>query len=286
MHPAGKRGIERRKKLAALGSQLSGSDVDSPLELRAESSDDAEEFARLLQFWKALFFRQKFARVYTPAAAAEFDGMLQVEHLVKQNVFDGVARHARMVEDAADDDGVVGRVVVPKAAAGMVLAPGELRAPHESVEEAAVEVVENFFQMIVMAAGGADVLASAHLADEARFGGNVVASDIAAITGAVRAIDRLTIKLGEQDVGDRAQHDFGSAFEQVGKADVELPLAEADCVVDGDESIETHVQGWRGRARTEFAIGFVKDFSELWGHVEGRVAEAAISRQQSAISHQ
>src|SRR6266852_4086998 len=143
-----------------------------------------------------------------------------------------------MIEDAADDDGVVCRVIVAEAAAGMVLAPGELRAAHESVEEATVEVVENFFQMIVMAAGRANVFASAHLADEPRFGGNVVAGDIVPIT------------LGEQDVGDRVQHGFGSAFKQVGKADVELSLAEADSVIDGDESIETNVQRRRGRAGT------------------------------------
>jgi hypothetical protein len=46
------------------------------------------------------------------------------------------------------------------------------------------------------------------------------------------------------------------------------------------------VQGRRGRAGTEFAIGFVKDFGKLWGHVEGRVAEATISRQPSALSPQ
>src|SRR5712692_9129254 len=189
-----------------------------------------------------------------------------------------------MIEDAADDDGVVCRVIVAEAAAGMVLAPGELRAAHESVEEATVEVVENFFQMIVVAAGRANVFASAHLADEPRFGGNVVAGDIAAITGAVRAIDRLTIKLGEQDVGDRVQQGFGSAFKQVGKADVELSLAEADSVIDGDESIETNMHRRRRRAGTEFAIRFVKDFGKLWGHVEGRVAEAAISSQPSAFS--
>src|SRR5208282_6764298 len=115
---------------------------------------------------------------------------------------DRIPRHARMVEDAADDDGVVRRVVVAKTAAGVVLAPGKLRTSHESVEEAAVEVVEHFFQMVVVAAGGVDVLASAHLADEARFGGHVVAGDVAAITVAVRALDRLAIKLGEQYVRD------------------------------------------------------------------------------------
>ncbi len=222
--------------------------------------------------------------MHASSAPPQPDWVLQMQHLVEQDVFDRVARHARAVEDAADDDGVVGRVVVAEAPAGVVAAPGKLRAPHESVEEPAVEVVEDFFQMVVMAAGGADVLASAHLADEPRFGGNVVAGDIAAITGAVRAIDRLTIKLGEQDVGDRVQQGFGSAFKQVGKADVELSLAEADSVIDGDESIETNMHRRRRRAGAKFAIGFVKDFGELWGHVERRVAEAAISRQPSAFS--
>jgi hypothetical protein len=123
--------------------------------------------------------------MHAPSAPPQFDRVLQVQHLVEQDVFDGVAGHARVVEDAADDDGVVRGIVVAEAAAGVVLAPGELRTSHESVEEAAVEIVENFFQMVVVAAGGADVFASAHLADEPRFGGNVVAGDIAAITGAV-----------------------------------------------------------------------------------------------------
>jgi len=224
------------------------------------------------EFREEFFFRHELLRVDASSVAPQSDRMLQMKHFVKENVFHGVARHARMVEDAADNDGVVRRVVVAKAAAGVVTAPGELRASHESVEKAAVEIVENFFQVVVVAAGRADVFATAHVADEPRFGGNVVAGDIAAITGAVGALDRLTIKFGEQDVGDRVQHRFGSAFEQVGKADIEFSLAQANGVVDRDESIETNVHRRRGRAGTEFAIGFVKDFGELWGHVEGRVA--------------
>ena len=230
-------------------------------------SDDPQKHLSANEFGEQFFLFLKLPRVHASPTPTQFDRVLQVQHFVKQNVFDGVARHARVVEDAADDDGVVGGVVVAKAAAGVVPAPGELRAAHESVEEAAIEVVENFFQMIVMAASRADVLASAHLADEARLGSNVMASNIAAITGAVGTIDRLTIELGEQDVGDRMQHGFGSALKQVGKADVELSLAEADRVVDGDESIETNMHRRRERAGTEFAIGFVKDSCEIAGHV-------------------
>jgi len=72
------------------------------------------------------------------------------------------------------------------------------------------------------------------------------------------------------------QHGFGSAFEQVGEADVELSLAHADGAVDRDKRIETNVHGRRGRAGPEFAIGLVKDFGEPQGHDEGRVARPTI----------
>src|SRR5260370_34496825 len=150
--------------------------------------------------------------------------MLQMQHFVVEDVFHGVARHAGMVEVTADDYGVMRGIIVAEAAPGVVPAPGKLRASHESVEEAAVEVIENFFQMVVVAAGRANVFASAHLADELRFGGNVVAGDIAAITGAVRAIDRLTIKLGDQDVGDRVQQGSWRAFTQYDRTDVNFSL--------------------------------------------------------------
>jgi hypothetical protein len=48
------------------------------------------------------------------AATAGFDadGMLEVEHLVVEEVFDCAARGVGAIEDAGDDDGVVGGVVV------------------------------------------------------------------------------------------------------------------------------------------------------------------------------
>ncbi len=209
-----------------------------------------------------------------------------MQHLVKQNVFDRITRHAGMVEDAADYDGIVRGIVVSETAAGVVLAPGKLRTTHEPVEKAAIEVVEDFFQMIVVSARGNDVLTPAHLADEARFRGDIMRADIAAITTAVDAVDRLAIKLGEQNVGDRMQHIVGSAFQEIGDADKYLSFAQADGVVDGNKRIETHMHERSRCARTKFAVGLVQNFGELWGHVEARLAEAVGSRQPSAVSRQ
>src|SRR5229473_1203006 len=140
-------------------------------------SDDPQKLLGANEFGEQFFLFLKLPRVHASPTPTQPDRVLQMQHLVKQNVFHGVARHARMVEDAADDYSVVGGIVVAEAAAGVVLAPGELRASHESVEETAVEVIEHFFQMVVVAAGRANVFASAHLADEPRFSGNVVAGD-------------------------------------------------------------------------------------------------------------
>ena len=78
------------------------------------------------------------AGVDAASACLDADGMFEVEHLVVEEVFDGAARGVGAVEDAADDDGVVGGVVVAQHAAGVVGAPGEGWAAEQTVEEAGV----------------------------------------------------------------------------------------------------------------------------------------------------
>src|ERR1700684_4017186 len=199
-----------------------------------------------------------------------------MQHLVKQDVFDGVAGHTRMVKNAADHDGVVGGIVMAETAAGVVSAPGQLWTTHQAVKEAPIEVVKNLFQMIVMAAGGVDVLASAHLPHQARFSGDIVARDVAPVTSTVDAINRLAIELGEQDVSDRMQHRFGRAFKQIGESNIEFSFPQANRVVNRNERIKTNMHGRRVCSRTHFAIGFAKDFSYARGHDVGRVARTEI----------
>ena len=50
--------------------------------------------------------------MYAAAAGFDADGMFEVEHLVVEEVLDRAARSVGTIEDAADDDGVVGGVVV------------------------------------------------------------------------------------------------------------------------------------------------------------------------------
>ena len=63
--------------------------------------------------------------MHAAASGAYGDGVLQVQHLVIQQVLDGTTRCSGTVKDAADDDGVVCSVVVAQHAARGVLTPGE-----------------------------------------------------------------------------------------------------------------------------------------------------------------
>ena len=195
-----------------------------------------------------------------------------MEHLVEHDVLDDEPRHARVIEDAADYDGVVGGVVVAEAVAGVGAAPGELWTSHQAVEETAVQVFEDFVEMVVVSGSGVDLFASSHLADEACFGGDVVATDVSAITGALGAVDGLAVEFGQEDVRDGMEYRAGRAFEQIGEARIEFSLAQADGVVNRDERIEPHVHRGNGRTRAQLSVGCMENFCQLRGHVESRVA--------------
>ena len=102
------------------------------------------------------------------AAAAGFDAdrVLEVEHLVVEEVLDGAAGGVGTVEDAADDDGVVGSVVVAEGTLGVMLAPCEVGAAEQSAEEAHVERVEDLIEIKEAALRAKVALAAACGADE------------------------------------------------------------------------------------------------------------------------
>jgi hypothetical protein len=198
------------------------------------------------------------------AAAAGFDadGMLEVEHLVVQEVLDGAAGGVRAVEDAGDDDGVVGGVVVAEHAAGGVGGPGEGGAAKESVEEAEVEGFEDLVKVVVVALAGGDALAAAGLADVLGLTCYGFGADVAAVAVGVDGGDGLAVELGEEDVRDSVMDGLGRVLEEIREADVETALAKADGGIEGGETAEADVECRDGRARTKVAVLLLKDCNE------------------------
>ena len=163
-----------------------------------------------------------------------------------EEVLDGAAWGFGAVEDAGDDDGVVGGVVVAQHAAGLVGGPGEGGAAEEAVEEAGVEGLEDFFEVVVAAFGGGDALAAAGEADVLGSACHGFGGDVAAVAVGLGGADGLAIELGEEDVGDGVVDGGWGGFEEVGEADVEGALAQADGGVEGGEAAEADVEGGMG----------------------------------------
>src|SRR5437868_709342 len=109
----------------------------------ARGSQVLQELPGVIQMRKKLFLGHKLRRMHTTPAAPEFDGMLQVEHLVINDVLNGVTGHPRMIEHPAHDDGVVRRIVMSQAVAGMITAPGHARPSEKTVKIPTVQILKN-----------------------------------------------------------------------------------------------------------------------------------------------
>jgi hypothetical protein len=211
------------------------------------------------------FFGLELTGVNAAAAGFDADGVLEVEHLVVEEVLDGAAGSVGTVEDAGDDDGVVSGVVVAEHAAGVVSGPRECGTAEEAVEEAGVEGFEDLVEIVVAAGRCGETLAAAGLADVLGLFGDGFGGDVAAVAVGVEARDGFSVELGEEDVGDRVMDVVGCGFEDVGEANVEATFAQTNGGVERGEAAETDVERWDWGAGTEFAVLVLEDRDEGCG---------------------
>ena len=233
---------------------------------RLQALDEGEGLGELGELG---FFGFELAGVHAAADTAQFDGVLEVKHLVVEEIFEGVAGAGGTVEDAADHDGVVGGVVVAEGALGQVLAPGELRAAEEAREEADVEGVEDLIEVVVAALGAKVALAAAGVADELGLAGDGGRGGEALVAEVLGGADGLLVELGEENVGDGADHGLRRAFQEIGEVDIDLAFAEADGGVERGKAAEADRDGRHGRARAEGPVLFLEDGDEVGGHQHG-----------------
>src|ERR1039458_9753660 len=90
----------------------------------------------------------ELSRVHAAPAAAQPDWVLQVQHLVVNDVFHSVAGNGELIEDAADNNRIVRRIVVSEDAAGLRRTPAHARTAQQSMKEAPVQVLENRIEII------------------------------------------------------------------------------------------------------------------------------------------
>jgi len=81
------------------------------------------------------------------AAARAPRGMLHMQHLVKQNIFDRELRHARAVHAPVQQNVIWPGIVASELPAPAFLAPSDVRALKLAVKICGVQVFEKFFQI-------------------------------------------------------------------------------------------------------------------------------------------
>jgi hypothetical protein len=134
------------------------------------------------------------------------------------------------------------------------------------VEEAGVKGLEDLVEVVVVADGSGEALASAGLADVLGLAGDGFGGDVAAVAVGVGGGDGLLVELGEEDVGDGVVDVVGCGLKEVGEADVEAAFAKADGGVEGGEAAEADVERRDGGAGAEFAVLLLEDGGEgVWG---------------------
>jgi hypothetical protein len=211
------------------------------IELKRKALEEFEVGFGGVELGEETLFGLELAGVNAAATGFNADGVLEVKHLVVEEVFDGATGCVGAVEDAADDDGVVRGVVVAEHAACVVGGPGQCGAAEEAVEETRVEGLEDLVEIVVVADGGGEAFATASLANVFGLAGDGLGGDVAAVSVGVGRGDGFLVKLGEEDVGDGVMDGVGGGFEKVGETDVEAAFAQADGGVKGGEATEADV---------------------------------------------
>ena len=89
--------------------------------------------------------------------------MLQVQHFVVEDVLHRRAGNTGMVENAADDNGIVRRIVMAKAVPRAIAAPCQLRTGHKPMKESRVQIFKDNFKIVGTSLRGIDSLATTYL---------------------------------------------------------------------------------------------------------------------------
>jgi hypothetical protein len=214
----------------------------------------------------------KLRRMHASPAPTQLHRMLQVKHLVVNNVFDDVARNQELIKDAADHDRIMCRIVMAEDAAGLARAPAHAWATQQSVEKTAVQILENHIEIVDPALGGLKLLASTHLPHQVRFVHHLVAGNIFTVTSRLATVDGFTVHLRQQNVGDSSDHRLRRTFQQIGEPDQKPAFAQADRVINIGEGKKLDLQLRRRSAGTQLAMCFMEDFEQSLTHNKLRLA--------------
>ncbi len=141
-------------------------------------SQSLQKRLRPLPLRKQLLLRIELRRVHAPPAAAQPYRMFQMQHLVINNVLNGEAGNRRVIENAADHNRIVRRIVVPQNPPRPRRAPAHARPPHQSIKKSPVQILKDRVQIVNMPLRRTQPLAPTHLSHQMRLVYHIMAAHI------------------------------------------------------------------------------------------------------------
>src|SRR6266567_9139313 len=90
----------------------------------------------------------ELSRMHATPASPHFHRMLQVQHLVVDDVLNHKSGNSRMIEYAADDNSIVRGVIVAEAIAGPVAAPTHLWTRQQAMKKLNIEFLKDRLQIV------------------------------------------------------------------------------------------------------------------------------------------
>jgi len=187
-----------------------------------------QEVLGLLQAWKLFLRLLELRGMDAPPRALMFDREAQMQHLVIENIFDGEPGNLTLVEELGEDDRVVRGVEMSQHGARRVAAPSEKRLRHQAVEEAFIEILKYFIEIVDLALSASDELPSANLAKQVKLAAHIRAIEPAAVTVRVHGRNGLAVQLADQNVGEGFLDRGRSALEDISNFDFQDPTLQTD----------------------------------------------------------
>ena len=170
---------------------------------------------RFAQLGKERFFGFEFTRVHTATQASHPHWMFQVQHFVVKQVFDRVARARGAVKNSADHNRVVRCVVVTQRMLGHSFAPRKLGPAQEPQEEARIERIENFFEIVKATLRPGIALTATGVANHLNLAGYHRTCRESLKAQVLQRIDGLLIEFREQDVRNGVKNALRRTFHQI-----------------------------------------------------------------------
>src|SRR5207253_1417140 len=116
------------------------------------ASEAVEDAAGACEFREALLFFAKFARMGDHGAAGAASGMLDVQHLVEQNILHGACRDAGTIHAAIQKNLIWAGIVTTKLPPPDSRAPSDVRAAQLTGKVFSIQLIEKTVQIEMVSA--------------------------------------------------------------------------------------------------------------------------------------